>query len=156
MRKQYNKTAIHRYFKIGIVLICIILFYKICIVFSPFHLRENNIYKIGLSIEYSAENQWISGHAIVENKNDIKEAVQILNKIKAYRGFYSIDDLPGESPSARVTVYKSETDLIGTTIMIYYDIIATSDGKYYKIDLSEHNKISDLCKKYGECRYEKN
>ena len=64
--------------------------------------------------------------------------------------------MPGESPSARVTVYKSETDLIGTTIMIYYDIIATSDGKYYKIDLSEHNKISDLCKKYGECRDEKN
>lgn len=156
MKKQYNKTVIHRSFKIGIVLFCIILFYEICIVFSPFHLKGNNIYKIGLSIEYSAEDQWISGHALVEDKNDIKQTVKILNKIKAYRGFYSIDDLPGESPSARVTIYESETDLIGTTIMMYYDIIVSSDGKYYKINISEHNKIRNLCEKYGECRYEKN
>ena len=109
------------------------------------------MYKIGLVIEYSAENKSVRGYAAITDRDEIREAIKVLNRIKAYQGFYSISDLPAESPSAIITIYNSEDDTIGDEVAIYYDILMPSADKYCKVRLSEHDKIADLCKKYGEC-----
>lgn len=147
-------SRIHKaYFLIAILFSLVILF-EMCVRTSPFDIEEKEVYRIKLGIEYHAESKAISGEALIEDKEGIKETIDILNKIQGYRGFYSRKDLPGDSPSAIITIYSSESDVIGHTSMIYYNFIVPEEETYYKIKTSEHNKIAELCHKYGKCRSE--
>ena len=135
------------------ILVCAFVFlvYNVCIKTSPISLNQEEVYSIFLSVNYSAYNKSMVGDAWITDKDEIKETISILNGIKAYRGFYSVDNLSGNSPSASIVIHESENDTIEDSYEMYYDIIASDKGEFYKIKLSENDKIGQLCQKFGEC-----
>lgn len=135
------------------ILVCafVLLVYNVCIKTSPISLNKEKVYSISLSVDYSAQNKSMVGDARITDKDEIQETISILNSIKAYRGFYSADNISETSPSASIVIYDSKNDTIGDSYEIHYDIIASDKGDFYRIKSSENDKIGQLCQRFGEC-----
>ena len=115
----------------GVVCVIVFLIWELGVTVPLFYLggfRESEVKKIHLMLEYSGED-----------------------RTKAYRGFYSVDDLPGHSPSAIITLYDSVDDSDGRNIYIYYDLVLSDAGNYYGLRMeSAHRRLADLCETYGQ------
>ena len=138
------------------VLVILLLIWEIGFKVSLFHLggfQQSKIKKINIMLECSAENADYSGSATITDKKEIGKVIHVLKRTKAYRGPYSENNLPGESPSAIIKFYDSANDSVEkSSIYIYYDIAVSDAGEYYKVKMaSAHKRIADLCGTYGEC-----
>ena len=155
MEKEEKKISDRRGVVIFVV-VCVIIFliWELGITVPLFRLggfRESEVKKIDLMIESSAENADYSDGATITDKKAIKKVIHSLNRMKAYRGFYSVDDLPGQSPSAIITLYDSVDDSDGRSIHIYYDLLLSDGGNYYGVSMeSTHRRLAELCETYGE------
>ena len=76
-----------------------------------------------------------------------------MNDIKVMPGKYSVYDLEGESPSAWIVIYDGTK--VVNSIDFYYNIVAYEDD-YYKISISQYNKLIDLCRQYGDVSFGEN
>ena len=133
---------------IYLVFFCAFIFlaYEVGIKTSPIHYKQKEVYGIYLSVAYPGYEKTYSSDAWITDKEEIKETLRILNGIRVYRGFYSVDNLSGDSPTALISIYRSENERVshtGDTYTIYGDIFVTDDSKYYK-----NVKIGKLCDKF--------
>lgn len=138
----------------GVVCVIVFLIWELGVTVPLFYLggfRESEVKKIHLMLEYSGEDAEYSDEATITNEKAIKKVIHSLNRTKAYRGFYSVDDLPGHSPSAIITLYDSVDDSDGRNIYIYYDLVLSDAGNYYGLRMeSAHRRLADLCETYGQ------
>lgn len=138
-----------------IIFICLIL---ICLgikfIFDTkfLHISSEGIAKIFIGIEVHSRELACSASATISDKKEIQEIVDSLNHIRRLPGIYSVDDLGGESPSAWVMFYDKYEVI--NSIYFYYDIVVHDDN-YYKIDLSEYDRLISLCKQYGDSQKRK-
>lgn len=113
---------------------------------KPIHLSNEKISKIFIAINISSDAISACGDATIEDEKAMKEVIGILNNVKVKLGKYSFHDLEGDSPSAWITIYDGTKEM--DYIAFYYDIV-TYNGNYYKISISQYDKLIDLCKQYG-------
>lgn len=114
---------------------------------KPIHLSNRRISKIFIALQMSSRDITVEGSATIDDKKVIKEAIGILNDIKVIPGKYSIYDLEGESPSAWIMIYDGTK--VVNSIYFYYNIVAYKDN-FYKISISQYNKLINLCRQYGD------
>jgi len=132
---------------IGIVLVALLLAYELGIKVSPLRFDAEETYAVSIGLQYTGG----SGEAYIADRDGVREAVRTLNGIRAWRGFYSVEDLSGDSPSATITVYESKNDTMGYGFHIIDDIIVPEADTFYKINYKAvHKKLAELCRKYGE------
>ena len=156
-QKGWVPVSLRKKICIGVVLVALLLAYELGMKVSPFWFHEKEVYAISISVHYfsGSVDGSISGEAHITDRDGVKEAVRTLNSIRAWRGFYSVEDLSGDSPSAMITVYESKNDTYGYYFHIIDDIIVPEADTFYKIRYEkEHKKLAELCKKYGEYREE--
>jgi|GEM_PF-5573547 len=90
----------------------------------------------------------------ITDKDKIKDAIETLNSIKVYSWKDSLDESEavGDSPLAWVSFCNKRgeeilrIDFYGE--ILWYDGILR--GGYYNIDITEYDKLYELCHKYGE------
>lgn len=88
-------------------------------------------------------------HGAITKKQDIEKAVKILNGIRTFRfGEYSVDDLEGASPTAWVELGDGKGERLDS-VYFYQDILLCESG-YYKISMSEYDKLIQLCRDFSE------
>ena len=92
----------------------------------------------------------ITGKASIKGREDVKNVVCSLNRIKAIRGKYSAEELSGEPPQAMITCYDENDNEIYT--VKFYDGIMMVDNELYRITGKVYKELAELCDKYGECQ----
>lgn len=127
----------------SLVILCIVIK---CLI-EPIHLSNKRISKIDIELQMSSLDLSVVGYATIDDEKAIKEAIGILNDIQVIPGKYSVYDLEGDSPSAEIMIYDGNK--VVDSIGIYYDIVAYN-GNFYKISISQYNKLIDLCRQYGD------
>lgn len=137
-----------RFIKIEGVILLIAIFIN-TVMTKPVHLSEDGAEKCFVAVVISTDRLKFDGHASITKKRDIKKAVKILNGIRAFRfGEYSVEDLEGDSPTAWVELSNGEGERLDS-VLFYQDILLCERG-YYKICMSEYDKLIQLCKDYSE------
>lgn len=111
-------------------------------------ISEDGVSEIFIGLTLSSTEISASGSATIESEQEIKKVVDILNSIRVKRGNYSVKDLEGHSPHARINFFDDENEKINY-IYFYYDIILYN-GEYYGVNITQYKKLIGLCKKYGE------
>lgn len=131
--------------KVIAILICFVLFlaYEFGLKAAPFAYDPKEVESIEVFTGYED-----FGSVVIKDKNDIREVIKILKSINAYRGPYSIYDLEGDTPGAEVTIHLIGDHGYGNIIGFSADILV-DDGKFYKISMSEYDKLYKIKKKYG-------
>ena len=121
-----------------------------CNRFTPINLLQEETHSMIIGIALSSPEKSIDGYAEITGNEEIKDCIQTINGLKVYSGKSLVID--GDSPSAWICVYDEKGDEIHS-IYFYYDIVRYDDEEY-NIDISQYDKLSKLCAKYGECRKE--
>ena len=73
----------------------------------------------------------ITGKASIKGRENVKNVVCSLNRIKAIRGKYSAEELSGEPPQAMITCYDENDNEIYT--VKFYDGFMMVDNELYRI-----------------------
>lgn len=119
---------------------------------KPIHLSKEGVEKIFVAVTINTNELSFDGDAAVTKEYDVDEVVKTLNRIKAFRfGKYSVEDLEGDSPTAWVMLYDKEGEIIDS-IDFYQNIIVCNGGKFYKMSMSQYDKLLKICNVYGESR----
>lgn len=141
-----NRIKIKRLIK-KIVIIFLIIVIAINIVLTkPIHLSKTGVEKVFVAVTINTNELVFDGQATVTKKCDVEEVVKTLNNITAFRFGGSIDDLEGDSPTAWVMLYDKEGEIIDS--VDFYQNIILFDSKYYKICMSEYDKLLKICNAY--------
>lgn len=130
----------------------IVLAFIFCYKITPINLKQEEIRSISINIELSSPEKSISGMAEINNYNKIKDAIQVINSLKVSTEKNLDKKLGGDSPSAWMHTYDEKGYKIDS-IYFYYDILRYNE-EYYKVSISQYDKLAELCSKYGECSTE--
>lgn len=118
---------------------------------TPIALYSENISEIYIGMHCMMTEKIIDGSASIKKKQDIENAVHVLNGIVARRGRYSLEDLGGEPPQASVSCYDQNGKEIEE--INFYDDFIMVDKTLYRIGNETYRKLGRLCEEYGECRF---
>lgn len=137
----------------SVLLILVLLLYTQVYWTTPIRLDPEDISSLSIGIECSAEEISMSDGTVITDSQEIREAVTRLNRLKVKRGWYSEEDLPGQSPSAWITAWDGPRQVC--SINIYYGIMLMwEEGKYYGFPIEEHGTLETLCQQYGQSQRE--
>lgn len=149
-----NFNNIGKMRKMIITIVCVIICCVILILFiinkyivKPISIEREGVDKITIAINISSKEKTFTGNANISDDTDLTAVVEVLNNIKASKGNYSIYDLEGDSPSATVMIYNGKEKM--NSIYFYYNILVYNEH-YYKISISEYDKLIEVCKNYSE------
>ena len=132
-------------FPITFIIIFVVLFET-----APVNLNASNISKIYIGMHSMMTDDIITGKASIKGREDVKNVVCSLNRIKAIRGKYSAEELSGEPPQAMITCYDEGDNEIYT--VKFYDGFMMVDNELYRIIGKVYKELAELCDKYGECQ----
>lgn len=149
LNNKFNRKGVFFLIIASLVILCLGIISNV----KPIHLSNSRISKIFIALQMSTHDITVDGSATIDDKKEIEEAIGILNDIKVMPGKYSVYDLEGESPSAWIVIYDGTK--VVNSIDFYYNIVAYEDD-YYKISISQYNKLIDLCRKYGDVSFGEN
>ena len=116
---------------------------------TPVNLNASNISEIYIGMHSMMTDDIITGKASIKERENIKNVVCSLNRIKAIRGKYSAEELSGEPPQARITCYD-ENDKEISKGKCYAGFMLV-DNELYRITGKVYKELAELCDKYGEC-----
>lgn len=132
---------------VAIILILVIIVNMVTT--KPIRFSKEGVGKVYVAVVISTDRLTFDGEATVTKQRDIEDVVKTLNSIRAYRwGKYSVYDLEGDSPTAWATLCDRKGDEIDS-ITLYQDILTYGD-EYYKINMSEYDKLLKICNDYGD------
>lgn len=132
---------------VTMVLIMIIILVNIATK-KPVRLSTDGIEKIFVAVEINTDRLTYGGHATVTKQSDMEDVIKTLNGIRVFRlGNYSVDDLEGDSPTAWIMLYDSDGEVVDS--VDFHQDILSYDG-FYKISMSEYDKLIKICNDYGE------
>lgn len=117
---------------------------------TPVNLNASNISEIYIGMHSMMTDDIITGKASIKGREDVKNVVCSLNRIKAIRGKYSAEELSGEPPQAMITCYGESGKEIYT--VKFYDGFMMVDNELYRITGKVYKELAELCDKYGECQ----
>ena len=142
------KTSRNVIVKIVIIILIIVIMVNV-VTIKPIRLSTKGVEEIFVAIMISTNRLTFDGEATISKQYDIKDVVRILNGIRAFRwGEYSVYDLEGDSPTAWIHIYDKEGDIVDS-IYFYQNILSYGD-RFYKINMSEYDRLMEICKKYGD------
>lgn len=137
-----------RIIRIAVVILLIVILVN-AIMIKPVHLSEDGVKECFVAVVISTDRLTFDGYASIKKKQDIKKAVKILNGIRAFRfGEYSVEDLEGDSPTAWVELSDGKGERLDS-VYFYQDILSCESG-YYKISMSEYDKLIQLCRDFSD------
>ena len=148
IRKVLFIVAIVVFIALGFI--CLIIYRSIPK--SSLKIKANKIHSISINgsfIPFEGEGL-TSGFAEIIGHDGINDVVQTLNSMKLSPGY--IEELGGDSPLVWVIFHNMWG---GELFRIdFYDSLISFSGSwtggYYQIDMSEYEKLRELCRKYGE------
>ena len=117
---------------------------------TPVNLNASNISEIYIGMHSMMTDDIITGKASIKGREDVKNVVCSLNRIKAICGKYSAEELSGEPPQAMITCYDENDNEIYT--VKFYDGFMMVDNELYRITGKVYKELAELCDKYGECQ----
>ncbi len=132
-------------FSITFIIIFVTLFET-----TPVNLNASNISEIYIGMHSMMTDDIITGKASIKGREDVKNVVCSLNRIRAIRGKYSAEELSGEPPQAMITCYDENDNEIYT--VKFYDGFMMVDSELYRITGKVYKELAELCDKYGECQ----
>lgn len=144
-----NRKKIIKIIKKMVIIVFIIVIAVNIVLTKPIHLSKAGVKKIFVAVTINTNELIFDGKATVAKECDVEKVVKTLNNITAFRfGKYSRYDLEGDSPTAWVMLYDKEGEIIDS-IDFYQNIIAF-DGKFYKMSMSEYDKLLKICNVYDD------
>lgn len=150
-REGRKPSSMRKKVCVGMVLVALLLVYELGVKVSPFWFDEKEVYAVSIGLHWNGGE----GELYVTGREEVRDVVRTLRRIRGWRGRYSTDNLSGDSPSAMIAIYRSKDDAEGEVCYMIDDIAVPEADTYYKIRYeAEHKRLERLCKKYGEYREE--
>lgn len=155
------------------VLVCGGLFFVYAKVYTtrPIHFKPEDVQLIYV-YDLRSDSSAINSSAIIYEKDQIEDVLNILKDLKAYRSISSVDDLNINDTNAIITIAStakkkkkksgqtggplleglgiSEEDMPSIYSFYGNNIISYDDEKVFSIKPSEYDKITKICDKYGD------
>lgn len=114
---------------------------------QPIKIDNGNVHKIFIAVNLVSSQKDIHCSSTITEEKEIERVIEELEEIKAWRGDYSVEDIGERSPSAWVNFYDVEGNIVDQ-FQINYDILLY-DSKFYLVSPSVHDKLKEICEKYG-------
>mgnify|MGYP000214440883 CR=1 FL=1 len=144
-----NRKKIIKLIKKMVIIVFIIVIAENIVLTQPIHLSKAVVEKVFVAVTINTNELVFDGKATVTKECDVEEVVKTLNNITAFRfGEYSRYDLEGDSPTAWVMLYDKEGEIIDS--VDFYQNIILFNGKYYKMSMSEYDKLLKICNAYDD------
>ncbi len=132
-----------------VIIVFIIVIVANIVLTKPIHLSKEGVEKIFIAVMISTNELTFDGGAVVTKEYDVEKVVKTLNSIMAFRfGKYSRYDLEGDSPTAWIMLYDKEGEIIDS--IYFYQNIISFNGKFYKMSMSEYDKLLKICNVYDD------
>ncbi len=126
------------------------MFIVYCITTKSLDLKTDNVYYMQLTDQdmFSKNRKQTADSFYTKDTLIIKDCISTLNSISLRTGENLEKELEESSPLASVEFF----DLNGNEIYSVYfhgGLLKKNNEVFYRIDISEYEKMQELCKKYG-------